>query len=450
VQTQKDHVHAYQFMMQRMTTALVVGDPSNTEMPTKRGRSGMAIGAVIALLVVIGFGVFGLIVPGGNTAYKQKGAILVEKESGTRYVFVQGRLMSTPNLASAMLVQGDQSKVVLISRASLAGLPHGPRIGIEGAPDTVPRGGELLPGAWVLCPAAVEGSNAPGMSVNMDERVQTTAVPQERYVPVRSADGKTFLLWRGAKHLVPDVGALVVLGLASTTPPVVPDTMLGILPDGPALSAAVVPNAGRPGQAVAGRPTKIGDVFTHHPGNSTEQRYVLLDRGLSPLSATEFALLAANADNPPVEIDAASILTAPFSPDNSYLSRLPDLVGQQQVDPKAGTPCLRQAGAGTDVSTTVVLATGTDRWPAVSQAGALVSPNRGLLVAELPIPAGQKIPNRFLITDRGKRYAIPDNESIQALGLGGVQPVPIRTEVLSTIPTGPVLSRTAVVVEQGG
>ena len=77
-------------------------------------------------------------------------------------------------------------------------------------------------------------------------------------------------------------------------------------------------------------------------------------------------------------------------------------------------------------------------------------PNRGMVVAELPIPDGQKVPNRYLITDRGKRYAVPDNDSIQALGLGGVQPVPMRTEVLSTIPAGPVLSRSAVIVEQGG
>jgi type VII secretion protein EccB len=449
VQTQKDHVHAYQFLMQRMTTALVVGDPSNMELPTKRGRSGMLIGALIALLIVIGFGVYGLIVPGGNKAWQQKGAILVEKESGTRYVYVNGVLMATPNLASAMLIQGDQSKVSVITRASLSGLARGPQMGIPGAPDTVPRPQDLLPGSWLLCPSA-DANGRPGTSMNLDDRARTSSVPDDQYVPVQSMDGKLFVIWKGVKHRVPDTNSLVVFGLAATRSPFMPDLWLSLIPDGPELSPAVIPDAGKPGQNVAGAPRRIGDLFTHDPGNGTQQRYVLLQEGLAPLSATEFALLSAQPGKSPVEIDAQSILTAPFSPDHTLLLRLPDLVKLRPVENVGGTACLRQTGSGAEVTTTVVIAPGADKWPPVSESGARVTPNRGLLVAELPIPNGQKVPNRYLITDRGKRFLIPDNDSIQALGLGGVQPVPMRTEVLSTIPAGPALSRSAVVVEQGG
>jgi len=450
VQTQKDHVHAYQFLMHRMTTALVVGDPSNMELPTRRGRSGLITGAVVALLVVIGFGVYGLIVPGGNTAYKQKGAILVEKESGSRYVYIDGKLMPTPNQASAMLVQGAGSKISVISRNSLAGLARGPEMGIKGAPDTVPRPNELMPGEWLLCPAAAP-NGGPSMSMNA-QGSPNAKVSDLFYVPVQAPDGKLFLIWRNTKFQVPDVNSLVALGLAATKSPFVSNLWLSLVESGPALSAAEIPDAGDAGLPVAGRPARIGDLFFHSPGNDTKQYYVLIEKGLAPVSATEYALMAAKpGSKPPVEIDAQSILTAPFSPDHSMLTRLPDLIGRQPlVEPQLRQVCLRQQGSGADVTTSVVLAPGADQWASVVEDGVLLPPNHGLLVAELPIPEGQKTPNRYLISDRGKRYLVPDNDSIQALGLGGVQPVPMRTEVLSTIPSGPALSRANVVVEQGG
>jgi len=62
VQTQKDHVEAYSFLMGRMTSALVAGEASYQEAPARRARNGLVIGAVLALMIAIGFFVFGLIV----------------------------------------------------------------------------------------------------------------------------------------------------------------------------------------------------------------------------------------------------------------------------------------------------------------------------------------------------------------------------------------------------
>jgi hypothetical protein len=61
VQTQKDHVEAYSFLMGRMTSALVVGEASYLEVPARRARTGLVIGAALALLITAGFIVFGLI-----------------------------------------------------------------------------------------------------------------------------------------------------------------------------------------------------------------------------------------------------------------------------------------------------------------------------------------------------------------------------------------------------
>ena len=448
MQTPKDQVQAYEFMMERMATALVVGDPSNMNLPTKRGRSGMIFGTAAALLIAIGFFVYGLFVPAGNTVWKQKGAILVEKESGSRYVLVNGQLMPTPNQASAMLVQGGGSTIHVIKRKSLAGLPRGPQIGINGAPDTVPRQNELLPAHWLLCPALTSGG-LPSMSVTLDASGVGEA-PGDRYAPVRSSGGELYVIWNNAKHRVPDTSSMIALGLASTRTPVVPRQWLSQLRDGPALVAADVPDAGTAGLTVAGRQRQIGDLFFHEPGNGTRQRYVLLQQGLAPVSATEYELMAARSDKSPVEIDARSIVTAPVSTDHTFLQRVPDLTGLQPLSEHAGSVCLAQVAAGTEVVTAAVIVRGAEHWQPVTQSGAIVPPNRGLLVTEVPVREGQKPPNVYLISDRGKRYLIPDGDAMQALGLAGANTASMHTQVLSMIPAGPVLSRSAVVIEQGG
>jgi hypothetical protein len=63
VQTQKDHVDAYAFLMGRMTSALVTGDANGVEVPARRAWTGLVTGAALAVLIAAGFVVFGLIVP---------------------------------------------------------------------------------------------------------------------------------------------------------------------------------------------------------------------------------------------------------------------------------------------------------------------------------------------------------------------------------------------------
>jgi hypothetical protein len=61
VQTQKDHVDAYSFLIGRMTSALVVGDASHLEAPARRAWLGLLIGVLLSALIFAGFLVFGLI-----------------------------------------------------------------------------------------------------------------------------------------------------------------------------------------------------------------------------------------------------------------------------------------------------------------------------------------------------------------------------------------------------
>src|SRR4051812_10104368 len=104
-------------MMGRLSSALVQGDPSSAEIPGRRPLTGLLSGTLIAVLVVAGLAVYGWIVPGGSRAFTTAGAILVENETGNRYVYLDGALHATPNLTSAMLIQGRSAHVERISRA---------------------------------------------------------------------------------------------------------------------------------------------------------------------------------------------------------------------------------------------------------------------------------------------------------------------------------------------
>lgn len=62
MQTQKDHVEAYQFMMGRMSASLVLGDPSLLEVPARRAWTGFLVGIGVTFLIGLGFFLYGLIV----------------------------------------------------------------------------------------------------------------------------------------------------------------------------------------------------------------------------------------------------------------------------------------------------------------------------------------------------------------------------------------------------
>lgn len=61
MQTQKDHVEAYSFLIGRMTSALVLGDASHLDVPARRTWTGLVVGAALSVLIGAGFFIFGLI-----------------------------------------------------------------------------------------------------------------------------------------------------------------------------------------------------------------------------------------------------------------------------------------------------------------------------------------------------------------------------------------------------
>jgi len=440
MQTQRDHVHAYQFMVRRMTSALVAGDPSALEPPARRSLTGLVIGLVLALLVAVGFGVFGIVVPGGNYVWQEPGAILVEEETGTRYVMLDGTLHPTLNQASAMLLQGKDAAVHTISRNSLAGLPHGAPVGIPGAPDPLPGPDALFRGPLLLCLSISDGADEASATLLPAGPDAALAAPTEQdYLLVRGPDGVSYLAWRGTKHRLADDAVAVALGLPAAVS--VPRLWLDLLRDGPEIGPADLPGAGEPGLDVGGVRRDVGQLFEQAAGGGA-QFFVLMRDGLARLSETDFTLLAGRADaRKPLPITSAEVVAAPESTDTSLRDRLPDLTGVRPMRTADHSVCVLQAPTGTRVVASIVLANRAPATAAPGEVGVRLPPSTGLLVGAVPIPDGQRQPDRYLITDQGRKHAVPDDDSMVALGLGGAKPIAMNTRLLSALPTGPTLSR---------
>src|SRR5204862_174540 len=139
------------------------------------------------------FGMLGVVSPGGSTAWREPGAIIVEKETGSRFLLVDGVLRPVLNLASARLLAGAEAPVRSVSGKSLAGVPHGAAVGIPGAPTPTdallrlgdPASAAAYPGGRVR--AIPVGAAAVAAAPQSPADSVTAGYPPE---PPRLADGQ--------------------------------------------------------------------------------------------------------------------------------------------------------------------------------------------------------------------------------------------------------------------
>ena len=151
MRSKRDQVQAHTFMMGRLTSGMLLADPDAPESPLGRTTRGALIGLLVGVLLAAGALVYGLIRPGGNDAWRGGDTLIVNKETGARYLYAGGRLRPVRNYASAVLIGGSDLKTTSVRTASLAGTPVGRPVGIPGAPDSLPGPGDLETSRWEVC-----------------------------------------------------------------------------------------------------------------------------------------------------------------------------------------------------------------------------------------------------------------------------------------------------------
>ena len=461
MQTRRDQLHAYRFLTRRAQAALVAGEPNAVEPPMRRLTLTTVSGIMIAVLVAAGAALVGVIRPSTGSAWKQPGAVIVERETGARYVLLDGRLHPALNYASAALAAGGQqtAHVTLVDRSELRRTPRGVTIGIPGIPDSLPTARSLLHATWSVCSglrADDTGNVSAHVAVTVGGPVRAAVLPGEGAVYVAAATGGArYLLYRGARLSVRSGDVATALGLQSETPLTVGTAFLDAVPAGPALTTPAVPGLGTPGPTVAGRPTVVGQLLRVA---DRDQHLVVLPDGVAATDPVQTSLLETlvvrGAHLPVVDIGESDALGLPQSPAvwpalehqfDGLPDHLPDLDrsadlagGLCAVYPRAAsTPGFAvPSGRPQNVAGAAVVESSESQQGVADEV--LVEPGRAALVK-----SADGAPTVFLVADPGRKYPVASDAALTSLGYASVAPDPVPAVLLPLLRTGPALDPVA-------
>ncbi|MGW5578509.1 type VII secretion protein EccB [Micromonospora chokoriensis] len=468
MESRKDQVHAYFFTVSRLNSALMGGRPDPYEPPNRRPVLGAFIGVLLAVVIAGGFGIYGLFRPGGDTAWRRPGVIIVVKESGARYLLLDNHLRPVLNYASARLVLGAaaEPKAVSVSRHSLAGVSVGSPIGIVGAPDAVPDSKRLYAGPWTVCAQSKSAKEPAGTTLVLGGEANTVALTDRDGLLVATPDRQMHLIWQGRRFRLAVPAAALALGYAGTQPALVMPAWLNPIPSGPDLNFPPVPGRGNRGPSIAGRDGVIGQVYeVRNSATGVSELYLSRTDGLVRLSATAAALVLADpalrnaypgttvAPIPvrPDQLGAASIVA-----NTDLLPGLPPQPPQLVNGQSALLPCAGFRSAGPTVTVTIARVSPTRLQTAVpvprpaNSSGTvdrIMAPAGTGILARNPYAPGDDGGALFFVTEYGVKFPLPSS-GVQALGYAGAAPIDVPGELLDLLPTGAVLDPAAALVSQ--
>ncbi|MBT8227405.1 MAG: type VII secretion protein EccB [Dactylosporangium sp.] len=456
--TRRDQLQSYQFLMQRVTSALVIHETDPSRSPFRRFAGAVFAGLMIAVIATAGVTVYGLFVQGGKTSWRAGEAIVTEKETGARYIYRDGTLYPVANYASARLLGAHVP--VSASRNSLAGTPRGTTLGITGAPDLVPRAQDLLRGGWTLCasPDSDAGGARTARTVLLVGRTPAEGQPLGSaailVTAVDDAERRIHLIWHNRRFEIQD-SAMVLKALAWEALVPVPVRLgwLNGLAAGQPIGRIAVPDA-----VSAFRGVPSGQLYYVRNAAGNTQFYLALPDGLAKVTPMQADILRGDpVANPqgsaPQEIQAGQVVesqgTIVAGGDAQPPTATPRVVTPHSAQaplcavfpPDAQDPTVltdAAVPAGSPVADTGGAETGggsvADR--------VLVPPGLGALVYALP-SAEATTGTLLLVTEPGRAYPVEPQVAMDRLGLPLAAAVRLPTSLVNRVPLGPALDPAA-------
>jgi type VII secretion protein EccB len=461
--SRSDQLHSHQFTLQRAVGALAMRDPDPVSSPLRRIGGALFAGVMLAAIAVAAVGVYGVLRPGGGDSWRDGNSMIIESETGARFVYRDGVLYPALNHTSALLILGRSApSTVHVTRSQLVGVPRGTPLGIAGAPDPLPGPQQLVTEAWTVCSRAAAA--APGAASAGVESVLRVGGPAAtdplgaRAVLAADPGGQLHLLWNGRRFPLTDpdlvMGAFVWSRASAVA---VPAAVLNAIPPGADLGRVGVPSGTRPSPVDGYR---IGEVVVASDQSGNRSFSVVVEDGLADITPVQAGLIL--ADKARGQAEATDMPQSVYgNPGLAHRSLKPTGEGAppertpEQVRPAAaGGVCATFApGAPTTLSVpaTVAPAPGEVRVrraagePGVIVDWVAVPPGRGAVVEAL---AGPSAPNGALaiVSDLGLRFAVPSREVLATLGYPDVTPQRLPAALVALVPSGRALDPAAALL----
>lgn len=484
--TRRDQLQSYQFLLQRVVSALVYRKTDPAQSPFRKAGGAVFAGAMISILALAGTVAISFFTSalGVNEEWWHGGVIVLEEDTGTKYVVFPtsedateefpSKLYPVTNYASAVLLAGSTTTME-VSRNSLTGEdidgevpPRGMPIGIPGAPDSIPAPDQLITSSRATV-CTQPGDEDPLSLLYVGTKLSEGGnLGGSEAILISEGDDVYLVDSSGYKHFVHDPSTtLSYLGLSNATRAAVAPAFTKALPTGEDLTVPGVPGAGE----TSDLGHEVGTVFEHTVGESTtylvalkegaaritelQSMLLMSDNGQSEYVTGEGAQQAAQASGgnenmfyPDVDDKAAFAAALPLEqpkiPDNWHMQSAcigfaddtTSILINAQLPADAGIDTEQVSDGGNVLADRIVLPPGR---------GMLVQSGDGVGAFSL-IVSGQNFPIKRLDPNEEQRYEImAASDPLQAMDYEEEQAASLSSELLSLIPAGPTLDAQAAI-----
>jgi type VII secretion protein EccB len=480
----RHQVTGWRFVMRRIASGIALHDTRMLVDPLRTQSRAVLMGGLILVTGLVGCFVFSLIRPNGSAGTN---AVLADRSTAALYVRVNDELHPVLNLTSARLIVGKSVNPTTVKSNELDRFPRGNLIGIPGAPERMVQNASR-DANWTVCDG-VSGTARAAHSLGVtvlagppDSRgAKAAALEPAQGILVDSGAG-TWLLWDGRRSQIDlaDHAVTNALGLGAEVPAPRPiaQGLFNAVPEGPPLTAPLIPNAGAPASFPV--PAPIGAVVTSYAleqnSSGGARYYAVLPDGLQPISPVLAAILrntnSYGLEQPP-RLGADEVAKLPVSrilDTGRYPSQQVTLVDAAK-DPVTCAYWSKPAGANTS-SLSLLAGSALPAPDAVRTVDLVGAANGATRVAIAPGtgyftqtvgggPASPGTGSLFWVSDTGVRYGIDTEatepgaatsahgKTVEALGLNA-PPIPIPWSMLSLFANGPTLSRADALLAHDG
>ncbi|MEJ2869029.1 type VII secretion protein EccB [Actinomycetospora sp. OC33-EN08] len=423
--SRRELIESEDFQRRRGVAALLRGDDLAIEDVPRRPNAALLAGVVVVVLVAAVSVASAFLTDRAPDGWRDEGTVVVDRDTGARYLATEGLLRPAPTLTAALLAGGRRGEPVLVAHSRVLTMPVGTALPDGGLPQLPPALGGPVP--LTACATGPERGARDQVAVYAGP-VAGPATAFTGFLARATGTAETVLVAGGRTHPV-DPGALGLLGWSPGDVREVPGPWLGLLPRGGTLSARAAP----------------GPVVTTADG----VRYVL-DRGRARPVADETTARLLPA--PVRTVGPDEVLGLPAGP----VVGIADVPGSPPVVPAPEdtvVPCVTRGG---DSPTLQVfgavaapgLAAGPERLLAGGERPARVTwhvpPGGGALLAPPEFdaaarPAGRDVDEGMVLVDGGLGFGVRDDEALRALGYAREQVLPLGRGWFALLAAGPRL-----------